>query len=102
MINITQEETFPLAEAAKFVPKRHGRKVHFSTLWRWQKIGVRGVRLEVVRIGGALCTSREAVQRFVERLSEGQQQSLSANTRTMNQRQRSTAKADAELAASGW
>jgi hypothetical protein len=71
-------------------------------LWRRQKRGVRGVRLETVKIGGGLCTSRQAVERFVERLNERQQESLSANTRTVGQRQRSAEKANAELANAGW
>jgi hypothetical protein len=30
---------------------------------------VRGIRLEVIRVGGTLCTSVEALQRFFERLA---------------------------------
>jgi hypothetical protein len=33
--------------------------------------GVRGVRLETVMAGGRRCTSADAVQRFVARLTEG-------------------------------
>ncbi|NUP96415.1 MAG: DUF1580 domain-containing protein [Planctomycetaceae bacterium] len=34
---------------------------------RWALHGVRGVRLETVRIGGSVYTSREALSRFIER-----------------------------------
>ena len=47
--------------------------VHPSTLWRWAKKGLNTpdgekIRLEIVRIGGTNCTSREALQRFIDRL----------------------------------
>jgi hypothetical protein len=68
---ITIDETIlPLADAAKGLPRRRGgRRVHPSTLHRWATAGCRGVRLEIIQIGGTRCTSREALQRFFERLS---------------------------------
>src|SRR5688572_26408741 len=53
------------------IPRRRGKagKLHPSTAWRWAMKGVRGIRLEVVRAGGVLCTSTEAVQRFFELLA---------------------------------
>lgn len=39
--------------------------VHVSAPYRWLHRGVRGVRLESVRIGGKLLTSRQAVNRFL-------------------------------------
>ncbi len=35
-----------------------------STLWRWIKVGVRGVRLEAVQDGRQYMTSKAAVARF--------------------------------------
>jgi hypothetical protein len=54
------------------IPRRRGKagKLHPSTAWRWAMKGVRGIRLEVLRAGGVLCTSTEAVQRFFELLAE--------------------------------
>jgi hypothetical protein len=40
-------------------------------LYRWAKRGLRGVKLETIRVGGTLCTSLEALQRFCERLTGG-------------------------------
>jgi len=40
---------------------------HLSTLWRWYRRGVRGVRLETVVVGGRRFTSRAAIERFIER-----------------------------------
>jgi Protein of unknown function (DUF1580) len=68
---ITIDETLlPPAEAAKELPRRRrGRKTHVSTLYRWMTSGCRGVVLESIQVGGTRCTSREALQRFFERLS---------------------------------
>jgi hypothetical protein len=70
MIDSTTETLISLTEAAKSVPRRRrGRKTHLSTLYRWATVGVRGVVLESLQCGGSRVTSREALQRFYERLS---------------------------------
>lgn len=64
------ETTIPLAEAARRLPRlRAGRPVSPATLWRWASHGLRGVRLETVRVGGTTCTSTEALSRFFAALS---------------------------------
>jgi hypothetical protein len=69
-INVLTEQTVTLTQAAKLLPRLRGdRKVHVSTLHRWIKRGVRGVRLESAKIGRTCVTSREAIQRFVDRSS---------------------------------
>lgn len=71
-INIRDEDVLTLAEAAKsksLPRRRRRRKPHASTLYRWARHGLRGVRLEVIRVGGTLCTSTEALQRFFDRLT---------------------------------
>jgi hypothetical protein len=67
MIDSTTEELLSLAEAARTVPGKSGRGVNPSTVWRWALRGVNGTRLEVLRLGGRTCTSRQALQRFYER-----------------------------------
>lgn len=70
MIDSISEALITLAEAAEGLPRRRrGRKTHISTLYRWATAGCRGVRLETVQVGATRCTSREALQRFFERLS---------------------------------
>jgi len=49
------------------LPRRRGRKVHISTIYRWVKQGVGGRRLETVKIGGLLYTSAEALSTFANR-----------------------------------
>ena len=71
-ININSEHLLTLADAARALPALRGeRKIHVSTLYRWISHGTRGVRLEAVKIGRTLVTSREALQRFAERLTTG-------------------------------
>lgn len=42
------------------------RRPDISTLHRWINRGVGGVRLEAVRIGNQVITSRQAITRFIE------------------------------------
>ncbi len=73
MIDTTAEQVLALAQAAAEMPRRRrGRKTHVSTLYRWATRGCRGVVLETIQVGATRCTSREALQRFYERLSSGQ------------------------------
>ena len=70
MIDILTEDVISLAEAAKQLPgRRGGKRPHVSCLYRWTIGGCRGVVLESVQVGGARCTSRQALARFIERLS---------------------------------
>ncbi len=58
-------------QAAKLYPRNaQGKHPHSSTIVRHMKRGLRGVFLESIRCGGRLCTSREAVARFFQRLTE--------------------------------
>lgn len=64
-IDIATEQVVTFREAAKLCPRRRrGRKPHVSTFYRWSRTG-----LETIRVGGQLCTSVEAVQRFFDRLT---------------------------------
>ena len=69
MIDITQETLIPLREAPRRLPARPtGKRVHVSACYRWISRGVRGVRLEAIRIGSSTYTSVEALQRFADHL----------------------------------
>ena len=73
MINIETEELLPLAKAAEWLPRRRrGQKPHASTMYRWSTVGCKGIVLETLQVGGSRCTSRAAVQRFLERLTYGE------------------------------
>jgi hypothetical protein len=71
MIDIVRESCFRLAEAPKHLPPgRSGKRIHVSTVFRWAQRGIRGVTLETVRVGGAMFTSTEAIQRFCRRVTD--------------------------------
>lgn len=68
-INIDNEEAMSLAEAAKSLPRVNGRRPSLSTLWRWCRKGLKGVRLDYLRVGRKIVTSREAMNRFFAALT---------------------------------
>jgi len=71
MIEIGKENLITLKDAADLLPRRRrGKKPSFTCLWRWAEKGVRGVKLDVIRVGATLCTSHEALQRFCNALTE--------------------------------
>jgi hypothetical protein len=103
MFDTTTETPIPLAEAAKLIPPaRQGKRTHLSTLLRWILRGSRNpegevVRLEAVRIGGRWMTSREALQRFAERLTARLDAPEPVPPRTPTQRRRASERAAREL-----
>ena len=57
----------PLARIARSFPAPGSRRgINVSVLHRWARKGAKGVRLEVVRKDGSVCTSYEALGRFLE------------------------------------
>jgi len=70
VIDIQAERLFPVRNPPRDVSPILGEKwPHPATLYRWAKCGLHGVKLETLRVGGTLCTSLEALQRFCERLT---------------------------------
>ncbi len=69
MIDLAAETLIPLRDVPRHLPTRsNGKRIHISACYRWMSRGVKGVVLESLRIGGSTYTSREALQRFAERL----------------------------------
>src|SRR4051812_48071168 len=99
MIDTPTEEILTLAQAAAELPRRRrGRKTHVSTLYRWTVAGCRGVVLEHIQIGATRATSREALQRFFERLTRASRGAdAPSTTRTASQRQRQSEAAAKKL-----
>lgn len=70
IIDLNHETLLSVAEVPRRLPSRPGgRRVHISAVYRWIRRGVRGVRLEAIRVGGTMYTSVEALERFAQRLS---------------------------------
>ena len=65
-MTMIDEQTLTLGEARDYFPGRPST----ASLWRWCRHGLRGVRLEYVRCGRKIITSREALARFAHRLAE--------------------------------
>jgi hypothetical protein len=107
MLDTTTETPISLAEAAKLIPPaRQGKRTHLSTLLRWIIKGARNpvgeiVRLEGIRIGSRWMTSREALQRFAERLTPRSDGPSAIAPRTPMQRRRASELAARELARIG-
>jgi hypothetical protein len=107
MIDLTTETPMSLVQVARQQPPgRGGRPVTLGCVLRWILDGARGpsgerVRLEAIRIGGRWVTSREALQRFADRLTPHLEGDAAPKLRTAAKRQRASDQAAAELAKAG-
>lgn len=100
MIDISTEHLIPIRDVPHRLPSRPtGRRVHISAVYRWIQRGVHGVHLEAIRIGGSAYTSREALQRFAEGLSQKSHFSSTTSTVTSATRRGQIERADRELKA---
>lgn len=102
---LCNETIVTFAEAAARLPRVNGRRAHTSTVWRWSRKGVKGVRLECRRLGGRFVTSLEALDRFGKALAEieppEQPAPSTSKHPTDRQRERAVAEAKATLRDAG-
>jgi hypothetical protein len=90
---ISLDETLvTLAQAARMLPGRP----HISTLWRWYRRGVGGIKLETILVGGRRFTSAEALSRFTSRATAAASGEHSP-IRTPRQRELEICRAEQEL-----
>src|SRR4051794_37021555 len=70
-IDLLREQAIPLADVPKlpWIPRRSGRRLHVATVHRWCRRGVRGTRLQSVRLGGIRVPTEAALLRFFGALS---------------------------------
>ena len=74
MIDIGSETLLTFSQAAAEQPcRRQGKRVSTVTLWRWATSGSGGIVLETLQTPSGRVTSREALQRFFEALTESRQ-----------------------------
>jgi hypothetical protein len=103
MIDIADEALLSLREAAKLLPSaRQGRPVSFACVWRWVLHGCRAadgqlVRLEALRLGSRWVTSKEAIQRWAERLTPAVDDKPLSPPPTLKQRRKAAERAEKEL-----
>lgn len=84
------ENLFPLVEASDRLPRKNGRKISKSTVFRWSSKGLRTVML-----GGQRYTCEEWFWEFIEARSGGT--AAAAAPRTPRARQRAIDQAEREL-----
>ncbi len=104
MIDLVAENVMSLSEAAKsnaLPRRRRGRRPNVSTLYRWARKGCNGVVLETIRVGGTLCTSLQAIQRFAVRLTV-EDGSHDARVERLVSRRHEIEKAEGELRQAGF
>ena len=109
MIDLKREKLLSLGDACRALPRIDGKRPHVSTMWRWCRKGVRGVHLEHVRLGHRICTSNEALSRFVNALAEVDSQAHPPSApakkpepkRSEHHRKQAISDAGAELARDG-
>lgn len=69
MVSLNEHVVSP-TEATRLCPgRRKGKKPNVATIYRWMTVGCKGIILESLQVGGTRCTSREALQRFFDRLT---------------------------------
>ncbi|MEM8495401.1 MAG: DUF1580 domain-containing protein [Planctomycetota bacterium] len=59
------ERLLAIQEVPDELPRRRGKKLHISTVYRWAHKGCRGKVLETALLGGVRYTSLEALARFM-------------------------------------
>jgi len=65
-LDVQSESAISLSEVPAILPRKKGKKVHYSTVYRWVTKGTRGRILESMFIGGVRFTTIEALNRFFE------------------------------------
>ena len=63
---ILTEDILTTNDARKEIASITGSRPDISTMTRWIHRGVGGTKLEAVRVGRQLITSRQAITRFIE------------------------------------
>ena len=107
MIDLDQKNLLSFRDAAAYLPQRNGRRIHVSSLYRWATRGVRSVILGTLQVGGYRFTSKEALQRFADRLTEARTAPEWSGARrpfrrrTAKQREEAIRRAEKELAKHG-
>jgi hypothetical protein len=96
MIDPENESPISLSDAAKSLPGRP----NVTTIWRWRSRGIAGVRLETLCVGGRTYTTREALARFLERVTAAKS-GQPIPSRSNRQRERDRSEARKQLAAAG-
>ena len=69
-IDLNQETPITISAAADLLSRLLGIRVAYKTVYNWSRCGILKIKLEYVRSGGSLFTTRQAVVRFVRAVLE--------------------------------
>lgn len=65
-LDILSEDLLTLEQAAKEIPRPPGEKeLHYGTIWRWKTRGLRGHKLQTVKVGCQHLTSKQRLNAFL-------------------------------------
>lgn len=105
MIDTERDELLSLKAARELCPKVDGKRPSLAAIWRWCQRGNGGVKLEFVRVGRQIATTRPALERFFHDCTLASQKKVEApkapRVRAASQASRAMADADAKLRALG-
>lgn len=90
------EKLLPLVEA---VEQETGIRPHLTTCLRWCTRGSHGIKLQSWMLGGRRVTSREAVRRYIDSITEARDGKSVPLVETPVQRDRAALRAAKELEA---
>lgn len=76
-----QDKPLTTSEAVRLIQEISGKRVHPSSIWRWQTRGIRGVVLGATCIGATLHTTRRELEKFFGELNQARLNNLEAKTK---------------------
>lgn len=71
-IDLDRETPITISAAADLLSQLVGIRLAYKTVYNWCRYGILKIKLEYVRIGGSLFTTRQAVVRFVRAVLEAE------------------------------
>ncbi|MGO9923907.1 MAG: DUF1580 domain-containing protein [Isosphaeraceae bacterium] len=102
MFDIATETPITFSQAAALQAcRRQGKRVSTVTVWRWATRGVNGIILDTLQTPSGRITSKQALQRFFEALTESRlgRRSTAGSARTRRHRSPLRRQLDSERAA---
>lgn len=64
---VALSDLVPLGDVPALLPRRRGKKVHISLVYRWASHGIGGVKLHTVKVGGVAHTAEAWLWQFFDR-----------------------------------
>lgn len=73
--SLMEETLIPISEASRYWPK----PICEATVRKYAKQGRRGIYLDSVWVGGRLMTSKQAIARFIEEITDKSMREVAVN-----------------------